>query len=447
MIYFSVFLLFFLGCFILIFERYRVRGQHGADTLTLFLFIYYIQVLIPVFIFLCNFIFFGNVAITENFFFDKVLVNVNEIVLCAVSNTSLFFFLLLYFFTIVIFFKFDIKSLNVRARLIPRKTVIVGINILGLLSGFFLVYFLSNGDGVWAGYANLISFRSLDVEIERNFVNANLFSLTQAFLLFSFILLFCLAKEVSTGYIGRRKYLLFILIFVMAAFCVSRRSLLIPVLLWIMTIMLLTGRVRLFSYFKLILPLAFLIFAGKDFLSFISGARSQPFIDSKVELWPFIIKVACDIGITNVESFATFLYMNDYIRFGQDHIYSILQRIPDGILGFDIGLPERIVRVSTEIFTDKNQADIPPGFIGQMWLDFRWFGPLIYSIVFSFFIFIIEYARRRIVVDAVSCAFFSVIIFIFCLPLNSGSLDFNFSIDIMFFLFFLPFCFKFNKIY
>ncbi len=447
MIYLSQFLFITVSFCVLYFEHRRIKTQRGADTLTLFLFIYYIQIVIPLFIFNFNFNIYENEYKTKNFFFDRVLNDLNDTVLTTVNIMSVAFLFLLYGMTLSLSLRLSsiTERRNFKYRLIARKKILLIINVVGVISGFYLIHLLSKGEGLLVGYTNLIAFRSLSEDIERDFVNSNLFSLTQSFLFFSFLLLFCHAKNIFTGEIGKRKLLFFTLIFLLAVFCVSRRSFLIPVLLWFMTILLLTGRSNLVAYLKVILPLSILIFWGKDLLSLFSGARSTPVIDHDIAIWQFVIKVVCDIGITNVESFATLLYMNDYVRFGQDHLYSILQRIPDGMLGLDLGLPERIVRISTEIFSDKYQADIPPGFIGQMWLDFKGFGAIIYAVAFSISIFIIEFSRRQFVIDSVSCAVFSLIIFIFCLPLNSGSLDFNFSIDILFFFLMLPFCFKVKR--
>ncbi|MEL4254250.1 hypothetical protein AAEH95_03920 [Shewanella xiamenensis] len=444
MIYLSFFFLIVFSSGILFLENYRIK-RHGADTLTLFLLIYYIQIIFPLYIFSINFIFYEGKVNTDNFFFDKVLNGVDSTVLSLVSSFSVIFLFLLYWFTQYLFLHICEFKYNFRIRLVARKSLLLFINVLGVISGLYLISILAKGESLLVGYANLIAFRSLSDGIERNFINANLFSLTQSFLFFSVLLLFCFAKNTQTGEIGRRKYLIFSLIFILAVFCVARRSFLIPVLLWFMTMLLLTGKTNFLAYLKLLLPLSILVFFGKNLLSFFSGARSVAVVNDDFGFWQFVLKVTCDVGITNVESFATFLYMTDYIRYGQDHVYSILQRVPDGTLGFDMGLPERIVRISTEIFTDKYQADIPPGFIGQMWLDFNVFGPVLYSASLSLLMFFVEFVRRLFLIDAVSCSFFSLIIFIFFLPLNSGSLDFNFSIDILFVFFLFPFCFKLKR--
>ena len=94
-------------------------------------------------------------------------------------------------------------------------------------------------------------------------------------------------------------------------------------------------------------------------------------------------------------------------------------------------MAERIVRISTETFADEWTVDMPPGLFGQMWLDFRVFGPLIWGLAFGLQIGILQYAWQRMRPSRQSAAVFFVLTFVVALPLNSGSYDFTFSVDII----------------
>src|SRR6185312_2064722 len=109
-----------------------------------------------------------------------------------------------------------------------------------------------------------------------------------------------------------------------------------------------------------------------------------------------------------------------------------------GILGWENPvLPERIVRVTTGIFVGPKEADIPPGLFGQMWLDFQFAGPFIYGLYWGIGLGVLEHIRKRFILDLQSSSIFALVLFVYCLPLNTGSLDFTFSVDIIVLVFLL----------
>ncbi len=140
---------------------------------------------------------------------------------------------------------------------------------------------------------------------------------------------------------------------------------------------------------------------------------------------------ASDIRITITESLGTISMIDIPPRLGTDHALSVMQRFPEGILGLDIEWPTRIVRISTETFADEWTVDMPPGLLGQMWLDFRVFGPLIWGLAFGLQIGILQYGWQRMRPSRQSAAVFFMLTFVVALPLNSGSYDFTFSVDII----------------
>ncbi len=435
--------IFVFYIFILLNEYIRVKTKKEADSITIFLIYYYIQIVIPSAVFTINFFFF-SFSNTGNFFFDKVLSQVDELNIFHVNSLGIVFLLTFYVVCNISLRSNVIDSCKGKYFLIARKYNILLLTLLGLLSGVYLVLSLSNGQGFFKGYANLISFRALSESVERNFVNSNLFSLTQSFLLISILSFFCFCNE-KCGFF--KKYIFIILIITLALFCVSRRSFLIPFLMVITTRLLYEGKLNYIKYLKVLGLLSVIVIFGKDLLSIIAGSRTAPLETDSFSSWEFLVKLCCDVGITVVESFATVMFMSDYYRYGLDHMVSILQIIPEGIIGFEMNLPERIVRVSTEIFTDANQADIPPGFLGQMWLDYRYFGPVMYAFIFSVGILIIEFSRISLIKTMETSSFFALVMFIFCLPINSGSFDFNFSVDIIFVTVLIPLMFGFKKSY
>ena len=150
------------------------------------------------------------------------------------------------------------------------------------------------------------------------------------------------------------------------------------------------------------------------------------------------------LGMTLMSSWATFMFLDIPFRYGVDHILSMLSRIPLGSLGFDKDaiLPERIVRISTRTFVDSNAQDIPPGLMGQMWLDFGIFGPVIWGMMFAAALSFmqIRFDGKQKTLQAV--AFFMICLYILSLPLNTGSFDFVFSVDVFFLVLFLLIVYK-----
>ncbi len=308
-------------------------------------------------------------------------------------------------------------------RLSFGRPALIFVAVLGLTSGAVLLYDL--GGSLGEGYRSLVRFRNSDPEIVRTFVNANLFSLTQSFLLIAFLGLF-LARRwrmvsptffIWGGIVG-----------VLALLCVSRRSLLIPPILFVFTLMLAGRRPKVWQLLMLGLAGVTVIFGGKQLLSYLASDVQEVVLPARGPLKNSIY-IASDIGITVTESLGSVALIDLPPRLGADHLWSVLRRFPEGALGFEDPFPERIVRHTTAVFMSEDDQDIPPGWMGMMWLDFRWLGPLIYGLIFGAGLGIIERARRRCVVDFQSSAVFAVFIFIYCLPINTGSLDFTFSID------------------
>ena len=300
-----------------------------------------------------------------------------------------------------------------------------------ILAGGAAMYALFNSMGAGefaAQYKNLIRFRAGDPEIPRTALNANLYSLTQSFLLIS---LFGFGFAYRRRVIGLTFASLFLAGFVLAS--VSRRALLIPLLSLIFTALIKYRGPAFLRTMAIVLVAIVAVGAGKEFLaSYSRGMPEQVEWRDRTTSQQLLVRTAAEAGITIVESWATLMYVDLPVRWGQDHLYSALRRVPDEMIGIQLPIPERIVRITTAAFVDGNEQDIPPGLIGQSWLDFRLAGPIVLGLVFGVAIGLVERALSSLDWrSGLTTILYVVIGFVFSLPLNSGSLDYNFSVDII----------------
>ena len=298
--------------------------------------------------------------------------------------------------------------------------------ILGVAGMYLLVRML--GRDLADGYINLIRFRAGDPGIERTALTANLYSATQAFLLIS---IFGFSFKVRHRLIRNLLSVLFSIVFVIAS--ASRRAILIVPLLLIMSHVIGRGRWRFGRWVMIGVFGIVIIGIGKQVLSDISRQRDIGGVTESEGVLPksIFLRTTCEVGISVIESWATVMYVDIPRRFGIDHVLSVARRFPEGAIGLDIPFPERIVRLTTERFVGPDEQDIPPGLIGQTWLDFGFCGALIEGLAFGIFIGWVEGILRRLDRDvAITRPIYAVTAFVVALPFNTGSLDFNFSIDI-----------------
>ena len=148
-----------------------------------------------------------------------------------------------------------------------------------------------------------------------------------------------------------------------------------------------------------------------------------------------VLRTASDMGITVVESLGSLNLLHMPPRFGVDHVLSIMRGAPIGWfmhwLGQDRAMPIRVVRLSTQAFSTPNDQDIPPGLFGQMWLDFRLFGPIAWALGFAAQLSIVQWAFAMTIHTREAIAALVLATFIIALPLNTGSYDFSFSTDMV----------------
>jgi hypothetical protein len=285
------------------------------------------------------------------------------------------------------------------------------------------------GDSIVSRYTNLILFRSGVPEIERTPLNSNAFALTQTWGWLSVLALLSARERVGRGWV----WLLCLgLTAGFALLGVSRRALFLPMLLVYLTIVLHSGRWRIRWIVAAAVPIVLLLLFGKEALSALAfGGTVETVWGTYQSVASAMLRAASDLGITIVESIGTLSLVHSDLRFGVDHVLSIMQRFPEGMLGLDFDFPERMVRLSTAAFADTSAQDVPPGLMGAMWLDFGVAGPFVWGLAFGLQMSVVQYVFGRTRKSLQAATVFVLLVFVVALPLNTGSFDFTFSVDIL----------------
>jgi hypothetical protein len=308
-----------------------------------------------------------------------------------------------------------------------EKRRISALLLLGMLVIGFSFWQL--GDSMLVRYTNLILLRSNDPTVERTALNANAFSVTQTWAWLSLIAIFCMMES------RWRKFLVPVFIVfavVFAVLGVSRRALFLPILMVYLTLVLYSNKWHMRWVMAAAVPLVLWIAFGKNLLAAVAYDNSLDMVAGTYQSWQnVVIRASSDVGITVVESVGTIQHIDLPPRLGSDHVLSMMKIFPERTLGFDIEYPERIVRISTAVLDHPDEADLPPGLFGQMWLDFRLAGPLVWGLVFGLQLSVIQWLLERIRCTRQSAAVLVVLVFIVALPVNTGSFDFTFSVDIV----------------
>src|SRR5205085_1213245 len=120
---------------------------------------------------------------------------------------------------------------------------------------------------------------------------------------------------------------------------VSRRAFAIPLLLMYFAFVLENRKVYLLPAILFLLVFVPVVMHGKEALAYIgaTGDFNLEDFDIAVTASSGMARVAADVGQSVVESWATVLYLDDLpLRFGVDHVLSLMRRFPEGMLGLDI---------------------------------------------------------------------------------------------------------------
>jgi hypothetical protein len=426
-------------------ERNRTRRK-GPDLLSLFVVVFALQNIIPGVVICFLLSQYAHPPDLQNELFDHVYQHISPTYIFLSAVMSLGFLLSLYIFYNKLYSRYaqtmrdpPRESLQV----VPSRLWLV--TLLGVSSSYFLLKSMGQGS-LLNSYGALVLFRS-GAGVSRNFVNANLFSLTQTFALLSIIPFVYLVFR--PGGIGKalRVCVATAGVIVFSLLCVSRRALPLDILLIYFTLVIVNKKWYLrFGGLAFLLFLPVLIYGKAVIFSIGAGGNLQGVLEAvkTTSVSDALLGGFTYLGITLVSSWATFMFLDIPFRFGVDHILSMLSRIPLGSMGFDKDaiFPERIVRISTRTFVDSNAQDIPPGLMGQMWLDFGIFGPVIWGMMFAAALSFmqIRFDGKQKTPQAV--AFFMICLYILSLPLNNGSFDYVFSVDIFFLVLFLLIVYK-----
>jgi hypothetical protein len=233
----------------------------------------------------------------------------------------------------------------------------------------------------------------------------------------------------------------------LAVLGVSRRAIFIPFLLAYLTLVLFDGRWRTRWILAALVPVIVLVGFGKEiFSSVASGGGFEDVGERYSTIVGAVLRTASDVGLTLVESLGSITLLDVDARFGVDHLLSVLRKIPVSWFGLDPDMPPRIVRLSTEAFGTPDEQDIPPGLFGQMWLDFGIFGPMFWAMLLAVPMSILQRVFSLTIVTRQAAAAFALLTFVVALPLNTGSYDFTFSVDIFALLFAVFLSFRFARV-
>jgi len=405
--------------------EFRRISKSSADIFTIFLIVFNIQIMIPA----CALLFLasgGEHIVAYSRFITEVINTIEPTHGYATLIFSLYFLV-----TTFAVWKFLDEKLILTAPV--RVRFIVDVSIvrwaLVMAMGVFSMYILLNmlGSNLLESYKNLLIMRS--AQIGRTFITAKLFSLAQTFAIVSSIgILFARSRK--------RNVILIISIALAVLFSFmtgARRTLGITLLIVYFSIILFENR---FYIMRWLLPLSAilspLIMFGERIASafaFQNGVSVTKIIEfpSKGD----IAVLFGEIGISVLESWATFMDLHMPMRFGVDHLLSIARRFPEGFLGIPFEFPERIVRISTAAFMGESALDVPPGLLGQMWLDARFLGPIMWGVFFGLQLATLQYIYKRSRMSLAATGVLNCVLFIVLLPLNTGSFDFSFNIDMM----------------
>lgn len=417
-------------------HEYRVIVKNGGDSFTVILAFVFIYLLLPSIGIHALLGAYGNGLRTGNDFFDKVLSRLD-------LTDSLMVCLLTFSFILGLYLSAGFGRTARRQGHFPSRELQTRrwlvFSCIGLLTFVCGKFFMGLGENFLERYAALILFRNQDPSSVRTFFSANAFSLTQT--------LTWLAAGVFFIYFAEKKRLnaaVYFAIMLSAAFLMgSRRGLIFPVLIIYLCSVLLSQNLH-FRKLAFFVPLIVLwVSFGKELTGSIAYDVETDAVLSKYEsAGSALLRALSDIGISQIQSLAILQHFEVAPRFGVDHLLSALRRIPDGMIGLDIDWPERVVRITTEAFASSADADIPPGLIGQSWLDFPVVGALMWGVFIGIQSWLLNRWASRVTHSPAKVVFVVLLSIVIALPINSGSLDFTFSVDIIVLVLLMAFFFR-----
>lgn len=422
----------------------------GPDVLTLFMALFVLQCCLP------GIVIFGCLPITGvdqptgNAVFDRIFAAMDPWSAWLVLGLTAWFAILIYIFMAL--------GAAVMRRAQPglcygewimlrgSPARLLTVQIFGL--ALTMISFWRMGDSFVGRYASLIEFRAGSDQVESNGLANFAFLLTQTWIWLSVVTLFVLFERRGRNLAW---YFSLICAAIFAVLAVSRRAIFIPLLLAYVTLVLFDGRWRAKFVLAASVPILLWIAFGKEALSAVAFGGSIAEVLGRYQTFTAgALRTASEIGITAVESLGTISLLHIPPRFGVDHILSVMHGAPIGWflhwLGQDHAMPTRVVRLSTQAFSTPYDQDIPPGLFGQMWLDFRLAGPILWAFGFAAQLSIVQWVFSLAVRTREAIAAIVLATFVVALPLNTGSYDFSFGTDIVAIVLCLLFTFKVVRI-
>lgn len=341
------------------YEVRRIRGS-GPDVVTVFVVIFVLQCCLPGVVLFASLPFVDPMHPTGTGAFDRILSRVDVATGLLVLGLTAWFAFFFYAFTALtgnllrrLGMQWPAATRFVVSGAPARLLCVIALGAVLTSVSFWLI-----GDTMFERYANLILFRQYSEDVDRTLLSNYAFSLTQSWAWLSVPALFVIYESRGRSLSW---YLCLGCAIVFAVLGVSRRSLFIPMLLAYLALVLFDGRWRLKWVLFLSLPVLLWVGFGKEFFSATASGVSLDEVSGRYSsVASALVRTACDIGITLMESLGTVNLLDLDARFGVDHLLSLLRRIPVSWFGYDAGLPERIVRISTEAFASADDQDIPP---------------------------------------------------------------------------------------
>ena len=424
------YLLFFL--LIVAVERRRVRRQKKYDFLTLFWILFVLQAVVPPLIVTAILGFHGNDVDTDVGLYNRILHDLTPSVALGTLMLSVLFWIVVcasWFALKKAYIGSELPS-NYRFTQALKPYSWITVMVVGVALMTFMLVEL--GGGIY-GLRQVVLLRNGLVPDASATVIHLYFGFTQAFAFISLLGVAC--------YAARRNYLRMTACLIIAIFfgvmTIIRREILLEFIFLYLTYVLLAGRLRL--GYLVVIAVVFLpiVLYGKNALNLFSATGTFSISGAiawapEHNLWSSILQIFSDIGRTVTDSWATLLYLNLPPRYGLDHVLSVIRMFNGNTLGLNLDLPERIVQISTVAFRQTAWvpgSDEPPGLMGQMWLDFRAFGPIVWGVTFAFQLATLQriYNRCRKTPEIVTL--YVILFYILSLVTNTGSYDFTFSYD------------------
>ena len=430
---------------IVAFEARRTR-RSGPDVISMFILLFVIQCCLPGIVMYACLPLVERSAPTDVQAFDRIYTAADLSTALTVLGLTAWFVIFFYGFTALngrLLKTLANRPANESRLLISGSPLrLMTVLTLGLILSIASLYTL--GSSLAEGYKNLILYRA-DLEGGQESVLVGFgFALSQCWTWLAVLALFAIYEHRGRG---PTWFLCLSFLVAFVLFGVSRRAVFIPALLAYVTLVLFDHRWRAKWLLAVVIPLVLWIAFGKELIGIWAFNGTLADVTGRYEtLSAAFLRAASDIGITVVESLGSISLLDIPPRFGVDHLLSVFRTIPTGHIWLGT-MPERIVRLSTAAFASPQDEDIPPGLFGQMWMDFRVFGPVVWALGMSVQMSVLQHFYSLTVRTRQAVALFALVTFIVALPINTGSYDFTFSIDIYVLLICILLTFRFGRLW